>query len=296
MTRFPDRTTGRTRVTIGAVGLGALLLLAAACSSSGSDAAVPETTAPTTTAVAIPAGSTAVAMGSSFAAGSGIPDQLPGTTCGRSDANYSSLVAEQLDLTLVDVSCGGASAAQLLTESQGAYPPQIQALTPDTRLVTITVGGNDLGYVPTANACALGDVPCTVDQAVLDQNAAELVTDLGRLFDQIRATAPDARIVFVTYPRMVYDQECEALGFDPAEAAVMTQVQTTLQQAFIDATDGRDDVLVIDPYSATGDHGPCAAPDQSWITGKAPPTGTNFHPTPAEHVAVADLIVAALQG
>ena len=271
-----------------------LLLLAAACSSSGSDAAVLRPP-PDDDRRRRPAGPTAIATGSSFAVGSGIPDQLPGTTCGRSDANYSSLVAEQLDLTLVDVSCGGASAAQLLTESQGAYPPQIQALTPDTRLVTITVGGNDLGYVPTANVCVLGDARCTVDQAVLDQNAAELVTDLGRLFDQIRATAPDARIVFVTYPRMVYDQECEALGFDPAEAAVTTQVQTTLQQAFIDATDGRDDVLVIDPYSATGDHGPCAAPDQSWITGKAPPTGTNFHPTPAEHVAVADLIVAALQ-
>ena len=48
---------------------------------------------------AIPAGATYVALGSSFAAGSGIPVQTG--VCGRSESNYPNLVAADLELKLV---------------------------------------------------------------------------------------------------------------------------------------------------------------------------------------------------
>jgi lysophospholipase L1-like esterase len=86
-----------------------------------------------------------VAMGSSFAAGPGIPSYYedPPTPCARSNNNYAHQLASRLNLNLTDVSCSGATTAHL-TGPRGAIPPQLDALTSDTRLVTLTIGGNDL--------------------------------------------------------------------------------------------------------------------------------------------------------
>lgn len=96
-----------------------------------------------------PAGARYVAMGSSFAAGPGIPTYVdsPPQPCTRSSNNYAHQLARRLKLDLVDVSCSGGVTADLLGP-KGALPAQLDALTPGTRLVTVTIGGNDLGYLP----------------------------------------------------------------------------------------------------------------------------------------------------
>ncbi|MEP6843688.1 MAG: GDSL-type esterase/lipase family protein, partial [Pseudolysinimonas sp.] len=94
-----------------------------------------------------------VAMGSSFAAGPGLGALAPGAPAGAGQSlrNYPHLVATELGLSLTDVSFSGATITGLLngeTTIQGyRMPPQVDALTPDTRLVTITGGGNDVGYI-----------------------------------------------------------------------------------------------------------------------------------------------------
>jgi lysophospholipase L1-like esterase len=92
-----------------------------------------------------------VAIGSSYAAGFGIRPLEPGSgACGRSEVDYPHLVAAKLRLQLDDVSCGGAVTANALDTPQGSTRPQIDAVTPQTRLVTLTIGGNDVNYVGTA--------------------------------------------------------------------------------------------------------------------------------------------------
>src|SRR5262245_7284176 len=93
---------------------------------------------------AVAAGGTYVALGSSIASGFGISEQS--TDCGRSNRNYPNLVAARLDLTLTDVTCGAATIPNVVDAAQGTHPPQIEALTADTDLVTVTVGGNDIAY------------------------------------------------------------------------------------------------------------------------------------------------------
>ena len=91
----------------------------------------------------VPPGSQYVAMGSSYAAGFFIQPQEPGAgACGRSLLDYPHLVAAKLRLSLNDVSCGGAVTANALDTPQGSAPPQIDAVTPNTRLVTMTIGGS----------------------------------------------------------------------------------------------------------------------------------------------------------
>jgi lysophospholipase L1-like esterase len=98
----------------------------------------------------IPAGSRYVAIGSSFAAGPGIAVRASASQrrAGRSAGNYAHLVVRALGLDLHDVTYSGATTSDILTPSAAGQPAQLEAVTPDTRLVTITAGGNDVGFLP----------------------------------------------------------------------------------------------------------------------------------------------------
>src|SRR6202012_1422309 len=102
-----------------------------------------------------------VALGSSMAAGPGIRPRAADAPrwSGRSARNYAHLVAERLNLEpgveFVDVTFSGATTAHLLADHQHGKPPQITALDGSEGLVTVTIGGNDLGYVPLLMASSL---------------------------------------------------------------------------------------------------------------------------------------------
>jgi hypothetical protein len=70
-----------------------------------------------------------VAMGSSFAAGPSVPDLVVGQACFGSTGNYAHLVASDLALELVDVTCSGATIDNLTSVAQGVNPPQIEGMT-----------------------------------------------------------------------------------------------------------------------------------------------------------------------
>ncbi len=155
----------------------------------------------------IPAGSRYVAMGSSFAAGPGLPARAPGSPrrAGRSTANYAHLVAAALDLDLHDVTFSGATTGDLL----GPHA-QLDAVTPETRLVTITAGGNDVGFLPRltltslpwplralprirAQADAFGEPPAT------DGRFADLERNFAAMAVRLQDQAPAARVLIVDY-------------------------------------------------------------------------------------------------
>ena len=145
------------------------------------------------------AGDLYVSLGSSIASGYGISVQS--TSCGRSSRDYGQLVAKHFRLHLVDASCGAAVIPNVLDTPQGSNPPQLTFVTPATKLVTVAVGGNDIVYNGTAAEC---DNPTT---CAIPTNFAAMVatmrTNLKVMIDKIKAAAPSATIVFVTYPREV---------------------------------------------------------------------------------------------
>jgi lysophospholipase L1-like esterase len=78
---------------------------------------------------------------------------------GRPAGNYAHLVARGLGLDLHDVTYSGATTGDILRPSAAGAPAQLEAVTPDTRLVTITAGGNDVGFLPRLTLASLPSPP-----------------------------------------------------------------------------------------------------------------------------------------
>lgn len=307
----PTTTRTRRRVPIAAA-LFVTLALGAGCSDDGDDdVAEPSTTASsdaggdatTTTAAgdgatsttaaaapAIEAGGIYVALGSSIASGFGISVQS--TDCGRSDRNYPNLIAARFDLQLTDVTCGGAIVPNVVDTPQGANPPQLDALTAEVDLVTFTVGGNDIVYNGSALACSDPASECTAPPD-LDARVAATGPALVAMIDAIRAIAPDATLVLVTYPKEVPDANCEALSLTDAERAILADMGARLEQVFLEVAE-ETGVVLVDPYVEPGDHTGCAPPEDRWVAGAVADDGFAFHPTALGHEVMAELIAEAL--
>ena len=153
-----------------------------------------------------------VALGSSMAAGPGIRPSADGAPfrAGRSARNYPHLVADKLGINLVDVTYSGATTANVLTDSQHGAPPQVDALDGSEDLVTVTIGGNDAGYVPLLMAAGLprvarslplvgGRLRELLDPTLRDRALVEVAESLKEVGRVLRLRSPRAKVLFVDY-------------------------------------------------------------------------------------------------
>jgi len=236
-----------------------------------------------------------VSMGSSYAAGPGVgqPDPASGG-CARSLTNYARTVAAHRHLDLVDVSCSGATTENILDHGQHGFPAQIEAVTPDTQLVSILIGGNDVAYVGDLYgfSCRFEhkDKCAVSDTATLERRFAELPAKLDRVIAAVRTRAPHARIVLVGYlpalAAVAADAEplCSGLPLAPADARRMRETMARLTQVF-EATAARNHVALVPASAIAAGHNACAA--TNYITGYHPAREPGwkepvaYHPTQA---------------
>lgn len=245
-----------------------------------------------------------VALGSSFAAGIGLGPRLPGTplVCLRSANGYPQQLARMRRLSLVDMSCSGATSDHVLAGGQIFLGPQIDAIGPMTGLVTMTAGGNDISYV--------GDLAIMVArrQSTLGVRAAAIATsapriDRARDYDGVRATliaivaavrqrAPRATIILLTYPQILPPRgTCAGLGMSEAEVATMRGVGDRLAAA-TGAAARQAGARFIDMQALGAAHHACAR--DPWVNGWDSGSETPFHPTLAGATAMARAIDASL--
>lgn len=153
-----------------------------------------------------------VALGSSFAAGPGVGEQDPDSPylCLRSTENYPHLLAAKRNLQLRDMTCSGATTKHILSGGQFLLGPQIDALDANTKLVTVTIGGNDISYMANLYqwSCRNGieKMPLLLkglcsrkaDNA-LDEKLAALVISMHKIAEVVHAHSPQAQLIFVDY-------------------------------------------------------------------------------------------------
>ncbi|MBB2989326.1 lysophospholipase L1-like esterase [Mycolicibacterium iranicum] len=245
-----------------------------------------------------------VALGSSMAAGPGIAPRAPGSprAAGRSARNYPHLVAEALGLDLVDVTYSGATTTHVLTESQHGAPPQVEALDGTEALVTITIGGNDAGYVPMLFAAGLprfvravpflgGRVRDLLDPSARYTALAEVgsaLVDVGR---EVRRRAPHASVLFVDYLTLL-----PAAGAAPplgaADLTLGRHVASTLAQLTADAAQVTGCGLVRAAEASREHHAWSARPWTTRFGLPVPGRPAPLHPNAEGMRAVADLVMA----
>ncbi|MFI8202854.1 GDSL-type esterase/lipase family protein [Streptomyces sp. NPDC085937] len=241
-----------------------------------------------------------MALGSSFAAGPGIPPLQTSdgaSDCSRSANNYPSIVARSIGADLTDVSCSGATTAHVLRDQQGARPPQIRAVTPDTRLVTITIGGNDVNYLGSINAysCqASGGTTCpTVNRDAIERTFPELPGRIADIVHAVHAVAPQARVHLVTYFTLLPDSgTCADAPLTDEQAAYERSIAARLAAATADAAAATGATLV-DLAGASRGHDACSA--TPWVESYRPAAGrSTYHPNEAGMRAAAALALSAL--
>jgi lysophospholipase L1-like esterase len=250
-----------------------------------------------------------VALGSSMAAGPGIRPSAAGAPfrSGRSARNYAHLVAERLNLDLVDVTFSGATTAHVLVDRQRSAEPQIQALDGTEELVTITIGGNDVGYVPLLMAASLPAVVrrlppfATGLRELLDPDAREKALDgigaaLHAVGAAVRQRSPRARVVFVDYLTLLPPDGEAATPLSVEHANLGRVVARRLADATAEAAQGTGCELVRAGQASRNHHGWSADP---WAVAAGLPLPWRpapFHPNAAGMRAVAGLILEQIGG
>ena len=228
-----------------------------------------------------------VAIGSSMAAGPGIRPGAPGAPfgSGRSARNYPHLLARQRGLRLVDVTFSGATTAHVLTDRQCGAPPQLEALDGSETLVTITVGGNDVGYVPMLTAAMLPTaarmlpkIGTLFDRAARERAMATVGESLAAVGAAVRRRAPRARVVFVDYLTLLPPPGVRAGPLSETDAELGRWIAAELAERTAAAAAATGCRLVA-AGQASRDHHPWSA--QPWTVGACWPwpwRPAPFHP------------------
>lgn len=219
-----------------------------------------------------------VAMGDSYSAASGVLplDPTAPPQCLRSTANYGHVIAGRLGARLTDVTCGGAQSTHYFEPFYPNTPPQLDALSRRTDLVTMTIGGNDnnvfIGAIAACGAAGLTSLgqgsPCK------DQNGDRFVTDirtktypaLVKAFRAVRNRAPNARVAVLGYPwimprtRGCFPQMPVASG----DVAYLRNLQTVLNANVARAARGAGFTFV-DMAAASEGHDACQPIGVRWV-------------------------------
>jgi lysophospholipase L1-like esterase len=245
-------------------------------------------------ALALPAGGLAdpgpyVALGDSYTAGPLVPG-LAGQPigCVRSDHNYPSLVAAAIGITQFrDASCSGAT-TEHMTAAQpvllGTNAPQFDALRPDLQLVTIGIGGNDVGLVGVATTCLELGLLAPTGQAcrthyakpgggdkVVDEIAAT-APKIAATLQGVHARSPQARVLIVGYPAVVPARGVSCYPLVPLSADDLAYLDDLLRRtnAMLAEQAAANGAEYVDTYDDSVGHDICTAPGLRWFEGLVP--------------------------
>jgi lysophospholipase L1-like esterase len=273
-----------------------------------------------------------VALGDSYSSGEGAWDYEEGTDfddrddlwpfndheedhnrCHRSENAYSQILSHNNDFAggSTFVACSGATTEDLdnPNDSQTGEEAQLDALGEETTLVTMTMGGNDLGFADVVKDCILNGesglpfVESCQDKHDdrIDEELPELMDELVDYYEQIQAQAPNAQVVIIGYPPLFDPEAGDSIGnlLFAEDMQWMNEQAAELNAMLAEAAEEAG-VEFIDPTDAFAGHG--IGGDDPWFNdldiggpGFSVADPSSFHPNAAGQAAIADLVQQHLE-
>ncbi len=223
-----------------------------------------------------------VALGDSYSSGLGAGGSAGG--CLRSRRSYVHQLGRRVSSFRA---CAGATTGDVLGLQLGSFPG-------NTRLVTITIGGNDAGFSDVIETCLFG-TPAACDRRVGRAERfvrRDLPRRLRRVYEAIRERAPQATVVVAGYPRLLARRRwCSRVGtIDDREQRRLNEGSNLLARTIAAEVRRHRGFRFADVRAAFNGHGVCSsAPRILGISGIG-----SFHPTAGGYVAYARVVRRAL--
>ena len=248
-------------------------------------------------------------LGDSYAAGPLIPNQqLNPLGCLRSDHNFAHLAAAALGRSLADASCSGAKTDDMTAPQDvtpGPNPPQFNALTSDTQIVTLQIGGNDIGFTSILQNCATANPfahPCRDKYVVnghdtLADRIAATAPKVAAVLQGIHARSPGARVFVVNYAAILPETGSGCWPQVPiafSDVSYLRGVEKNLN-AMLAEQAAANGARIVDDYTASIGRDACKSASTRWVEPLVPATAAApFHPNARGEAGVAGVVVSAV--
>lgn len=213
-------------------------------------------------------------LGSSYAAGPGL----------KPDQKYSRIAAAALNANLTDLAVSGSTLISMAS--------QIAKIPSDAEIISITSGGNDLGYIGGLMADSMGAGP-----KAPSISEEELVKRWNDDLAKIHTAAPKAKVFLVEYLTILGPDVRPNIDvpFNASRIEYHRGVATILLNGTRTAASGKDWLSLVSVAENSVGHGIGSA--EPWVNGKSVGTqgGTAWHPNVPGMKAVADRLVETIK-
>jgi GDSL-like Lipase/Acylhydrolase family len=247
-----------------------------------------------------------VALGDSYAAGPVIPNQIAPLGCLKSDHNYAHLAAPSIGLTLRDPSCSGATTEDMTNPQEtelGTNPPQFNSLDAETTRVSLTIGGNDIGFSEIALSCVTINpfsTPCKdkYDSGGKDQIAERIAATapkVAAVLQGIHSRSPAAKVFVVNYAAIFPETGFGCwpqmpIGFGDVPYLRSKEKELNAMLATQAAANG---ATLVNWYNASIGHDACKGSSTRWVEPVVPTNpAAPIHPNLAGMTGAAGILAA----
>jgi lysophospholipase L1-like esterase len=187
----------------------------------------------------------------------------------------------------------------------GSNPPQFNSLDSETQVVSLTIGGNDIGFSEVAESCITLNpfsTPCKdkYDSGGHDQLAERIeatAPKVAAVLQGIHSRAPNARVFVVNYPAIFPETGYGCWPQEPIGFGDVPYLRSTEQHldAMLATAAAANNATVVNWYQASIGHDSCKSQSTRWVEPLIPgELAAPIHPNKAGMQGASTALVAAV--
>jgi hypothetical protein len=211
-----------------------------------------------------------VALGDSYSAGVGAGGNSG--SCDQSPNAYTALWAKANSLaSYTSAACSGATTSDVINS-------QLSSLSSSTTLVSITIGGNDVGFSSIMETCVLHSTSSCQSAVAAGEKYADdtLPGLLNTTLADIHSHAPNAKVVVLDYPDFYDLSTLLCIGLSGADHQALDNGINDLDGVIATAAEHNGDTFA-DVRSGFSGHELCDG--AGWLNSVTIPIDNSYHPT-----------------